>query len=214
MLHVKDSCVLAVLIHTNEQLLEGGKMKQDGIHAQIIKEIKHVKKMNERGGRTPDGEFASVLIMTDGDTEEVEETVKAIVTELNGHLFTVSSDYSELRHLKRITAEEPGKPHVISTALYIAPDAKVLPELDLPETIILFKDLINLTPDKLRWTILSFLRTHRIYDEKAENQIRILENLKLAVVVISEPIDSFALFQMRSMDGKDSFLTVDLRNHS
>lgn len=163
-----------------------------------------VQKTNIRIKRMENEDFHNLLILIEEDIQFVENEIKKIVERTGGHFFKVSPDFSEFSNYCRVST-----PNQLS--LYLAPNEGVIDELDQSDTIVFIENLTKLDNDRLRWSIIDFCRNHYVFDQRDETKIRQLQNISCVVVVLSEPIDSKELYALRVLDGKDSFMSLDLR---
>ena len=170
----------------------------------IEKFLLRVQKTNSRKERLENEDFQNLLILIEEDIQFVENEVKKIVERTGGHFFKVSPDFSEFNSYRRVST--PNK-----LSIYLAPDEGVIDELNQPDTVVFIENLTNLENDRLRWSIINFCRDHYVLDQRDETTIKQLQNICCVVVVLSEPIDSKELYALRVLDGKDSFMSLDLR---
>ncbi|MDO4960828.1 MAG: hypothetical protein Q4E57_03085 [Eubacteriales bacterium] len=146
--------------------------------------------------------FPALLIRTDEERSEVRDYIIKLAEEYKYNFVQISADYSELRNKEYFYTNKGGG--------HIRPAQDFIDSIDEQDTLLYMEDLIDIEDDIWRRTIIEFIGSHIVLDSRAEKGYKRLASYVMVVIVIRKNTDSHKLREFRTMDAKDSFITVTI----
>lgn len=135
--------------------------------------------------------------------EIVNDIVEAWAKENNVNLFTITENGYEVRNKSSyVHIDFMGKD-------YIAPTKEQVERLNQPNTVLFLKNLHKMKDKVYRRWLFDFINSGIVADENKEEGYTFVNNVLFAVATVGE-MQGAELFELRTMDAKDAFMTVNL----
>lgn len=135
--------------------------------------------------------------------ETANNVIEEWAKENNVNLFTITENGYEVRNKSSYV-------HIdFMGQNYIAPTKEQVERLNQPNTVLFLKNLHKMKDKVYRRWLLDFINSGIVADESKEEGYTFVKNVLFAVATVGE-MQGAELFELRTMDAKDAFMTVNL----